>query len=299
MKKQDFNQRLKAYSALSSGVLLASVAGAQIVYTDVNPDVTINSTNSHYDVDMNNNSTPDFRLLHVPISSVVNTTMYGIPITVNVNGDAIAVGAGTNALVGFTSTINSSTVYVPAALALNTPINATASWQTNTASYGTQTLAVKVDITIPALGYSGTETGGDWLGQTDKYLGVKFSVGANTHYGWIRLDVASDATSAVIKDFAYDATADAPILAGDMITTSVPELGEIVFWKQQNNISLNFGDIEFQNAEISIYNALGQVVKSENTSDKHTNISTNDLNSGLYIVSVVIGNQKTSFKFIK
>jgi hypothetical protein len=299
MKKQDFNQRLKAYSALSSGVLLASVAGAQIVYTDVSPDVTINSTNSHYDVDMNNNSTPDFRLLHVPISSVVNTTMYGIPITVNVNGDAIAVGAGTNALVGFTSTINSSTVYVPAALALNTPINATASWQTNTASYGTQTLAVKVDVTVSAVGYSGTETGGDWLGETNKYLGVKFSIGANTHYGWIRLDVALDATSAVIKDFAYDATPDAPILAGDMITTSIPELGEILFWKQQNNISLNFGDIEFQNAEISIYNALGQVVKSENTSEKSTNISTDDLNSGLYIVSVVIGNEKTSFKFIK
>jgi hypothetical protein len=299
MKKQDLNQRLKTYSALSSGVLLASVAGAQIVYTDVIPDVTINSTNSNYDVDMNNNSTPDFRLLHQAISSVVNTTMYGFPITINVNGDAIAVAAGSNALIGSTSSINSSTVYVPAALALYTPINASASWQSNTASYGTQTLAAKVDITVSTISYSGTETGGNWLGETDKYLGVKFSIGANTHYGWIRLDVASDASSAVIKDFAYDATPNAPILAGDMLTTNIPELGDVLFWKQNNNISLNFGDIEFQNAEISIYNALGQVVRSSTTSEKHTNISTDDLNTGLYIVSVVIGNQKTSFKFIK
>ncbi len=299
MKKQDFNQRLKAYSALSSGVLIASVAGAQIVYTDVNPDVTINSTNSYYDVDMNNNSTLDFRLLHQPISSVVNTTYMGVPITVNVNGDAIAIGAGTNALIGATSTINSNTVYVPSALALNTPINASASWKTSPATYGTQTLAVKVDVTIPAFGYSGTETGGNWLGETDKYLGVKFTVGTNTHYGWIRLDVASDASSAVIKDFAYDATPDAPILAGDMVTTSIPELGDVLFWKQNNNISINFGDIQFENAEIQVYNTLGQIVKSQNTSEKHTNISIDDLNTGLYIVAVVIGNQKTSFKFVK
>ena len=84
-----------------------------------------------------------------------------------------------------------------------------------------------------------------------------------------------------------------------MITTNIPELGDVLFWKQQNNISINVGDIQFENAEISIYNALGQVVKSKNTSEKHTNISTNDLNSGLYIVSVVIGNQKINFKFVK
>lgn len=295
MKKQDFNQRLKAYSALSSGVLLASVAGAQIVYTDVNPDVTINSTNSYYDVDMNNNSTPDFRLLHVPVSSAV--TYLGM--NVNINGDAIAVGANTNAIVGATSTINSSTVYVPSALALNTPINASASWQTNTASYGTQTLAVKVDVTIPALGYSGTETGGNWLGQTDKYLGVKFSVGANTHYGWIRLDVASDATSAVIKDFAYDATPDAPILAGDMITTTIPELGEILFWKQNNNISINFGDVEYHNANIQIYNMLGQKIVDKEATDKNMNISTQELDAGIYIVAITIGNYKITHKFNK
>ena len=298
MKKQDFNQRLKAYSALSSGVLLASVAGAQIVYTDVSPDVTINSTNSHYDGDMNNNSTPDFRIMHQPINSTF-TTVGGMPITAYATGDAIVAIAGNNGIVGSTGSLYGITYYAPSVLNLNAPINSTANWQTNTASYGTHTLGADLFIETAGGFVTMSESIGNWLGETNKYLGVKFSIGANTHYGWIRLDVALDATSAVIKDFAYDATPDAPILAGDMITTSIPELGEILFWKQQNNISLNFGDIEFQNAEISIYNTLGQVVKSENTSEKNTNISTDDLNSGLYIVSVVIGNEKTSFKFIK
>ena len=46
----------------------------------------------------------------------------------------------------------------------------------------------------------------------DTYLGAKFKIGANVHYGWVRvLWVGSVLT---VKDFAYETTPDMAINAG-------------------------------------------------------------------------------------
>ena len=47
----------------------------------------------------------------------------------------------------------------------------------------------------------------------DKYLGLRFIIKGQTHYGWARLDVLS-LSHWVIKDYAYNATPNKPILAG-------------------------------------------------------------------------------------
>lgn len=56
------------------------------------------------------------------------------------------------------------------------------------------------------------------------YLGVKFKIGANTHYGWVRLTVATNETPAprrvTVHGAAYEATPDTGIKAG-----AVPEPG--------------------------------------------------------------------------
>ncbi|THD66721.1 hypothetical protein E7Z59_13135 [Robertkochia marina] len=52
-----------------------------------------------------------------------------------------------------------------------------------------------------------------WGYQVDKYLGVRIYIKDKFHYGWVRLQFESD-TSWVIKDYAYNATPDTPILAG-------------------------------------------------------------------------------------
>ena len=53
----------------------------------------------------------------------------------------------------------------------------------------------------------------DWKDKGDKYLGLRFIVNGKIHYGWVRLDVAS-VNQWVIKDYAYNATPNKPILAG-------------------------------------------------------------------------------------
>lgn len=56
----------------------------------------------------------------------------------------------------------------------------------------------------------------NWENKVDRYLGLKFIINGQTHYGWACLEVIS-ATQWVVKDYAYNATPNIPILAGQKI----------------------------------------------------------------------------------
>jgi len=64
---------------------------------------------------------------------------------------------------------------------------------------------------------------GEWLNVQNKYLGLKFAINGETHYGWARLSTSSTERPARIKarltGFAYEATPNLPILAGEPGTT--------------------------------------------------------------------------------
>lgn len=64
------------------------------------------------------------------------------------------------------------------------------------------------------LGYQGGNTGGNFLGTSGKFLAFRFNNGG-IKYGWLRMNLASDASSFTLVDWAYqdDGT---PILTGDM-----------------------------------------------------------------------------------
>lgn len=61
--------------------------------------------------------------------------------------------------------------------------------------------------------YNITEEYGDFLG-TERYLGVRFTVQGNTHYGWVRISAGADGKSAIIKDYAYHKIPNTPIKSG-------------------------------------------------------------------------------------
>ena len=65
------------------------------------------------------------------------------------------------------------------------------------------------------------DSGSSFLGQT-KYIGVKFKLPDGTHYGWIKIAVASDANSITVLSYAYHTTPDEGIKAGS--TTALPRL---------------------------------------------------------------------------
>jgi hypothetical protein len=52
----------------------------------------------------------------------------------------------------------------------------------------------------------------------DSYVGVKFKLGSNTHYGWILINSTGGASGAIkIKSYAYNDIADQSITAGQLL----------------------------------------------------------------------------------
>lgn len=59
-------------------------------------------------------------------------------------------------------------------------------------------------------------TNGQWLNVTDRYLGLKFQINGQTHFGWARLNVQvkSAHVGAVLTGYAYETVPNSPIVAG-------------------------------------------------------------------------------------
>jgi hypothetical protein len=67
-----------------------------------------------------------------------------------------------------------------------------------------------------------SSSNGLWLHAKNRYLGVKFSINGETHYGWARLNAT--AGFATLTGYAYETVPDKPIPAG-VFETAPPESG--------------------------------------------------------------------------
>jgi hypothetical protein len=60
---------------------------------------------------------------------------------------------------------------------------------------------------------------GPWIGKTQAYLGLRFSIRGRIHYGWARLKVTtqrhgSPMIKAILTGYAYETIPNKPIIAG-------------------------------------------------------------------------------------
>lgn len=73
---------------------------------------------------------------------------------------------------------------------------------------------------------------GPWLGLT-AYAGVEFGIGAETHYGWIRIFNFADFNAGNVLDWAYETRPNTPLLTGAVPEPSTWALlgtGTGLFW---------------------------------------------------------------------
>jgi hypothetical protein len=181
MKKTNtrLEEKLGKYSAMGAAFLLtAPLAQANVQFTNVNPDQSY-GINGSVNIDLNGDAIPDVR-----IRQANNSSVFASPL----NGAALAAQNGI------------SFVY-PYALPYGANIGA-----------GLQFGAVGTASVATAL--NSYSIWGNWTGgNVDAYLGVRFNVGPNTHYGYIHLEVVNDANF-ILKDYAWEDTPNTPILAG-------------------------------------------------------------------------------------
>lgn len=193
-------RRLTDYTLLAAATLAAAPAAeAGIVYTDVDPDATV--IGGFYNIDFNGDGTTDLTMRHYGYS-------YGYGTFSFTSRYARAQMAPGNAV------RQDIFGYGPAALNYGEAIGSGAGVF---ATYGFMGSFFRFASATPYYTFSFSSSYGPWAGLGgDRYLGVRFNIGGNTHYGWVRLEVPAGFTGVVVKDFAYEDIPNTTILAGDM-----------------------------------------------------------------------------------
>ncbi len=260
--------KLSSYTAFAGAIVAGSAANAQVTYTDVNPDVVADSLNP-YAIDFNNDATPDlaFGVQHISgsfSSQGQNFTYEG----------AFAYGflpAGFPVL----NPADSTTAVLDCGVAVaQSPLFS----GSNTAVLGYAALIQPINYPFSA---------GPWLGQTDKYLGFKFTVGSGTHYGWARLDVAANAETITIKEYAFNATPDGAINTCEGGTNGIENVSvedKVTIKTTLNDATINVTP-DLIGGTINLVSMTGQVVKTILISDVNTTITFEGVESGIYSVS--------------
>ncbi|MEQ8625868.1 MAG: T9SS type A sorting domain-containing protein [Vicingaceae bacterium] len=289
---QKLGLKLKHYSALAASVV-ALDATSQVIYTDVK-DTTLVNNGDYFDIDLNNDGIREGRIELIQTTSTFST-FYGSQTIVTKAAEVDSlVSASVNVLTS-TLTIGTSTTstYVAAALNLNSNINNNLNnWSTgtSTSTYTSTTSTAFNGVLLggkASFGSQSTLSVGQFPGAGDKFLGVKFTIGTSTHFGWVRLDMSANSDSITIKDYAYESTANATILAGDTGTTvglTKNELkNKLDFYTTNGKININseLGS----NSTLSIYDLSGKLIQTS-IIGLQKEVSVKGNLQGIYIVEI-------------
>ena len=211
-KKQltkSLERRLVSYAVGMLGVAaVAPAAAAQVIYTQTN--LTFVSGSITFDID--GNGTPDFFLMNNEVSS-----FYFAVGALEMRGNP----SERNAVVGHRRSGGTySALPVPKGIAIG-PGSPASFLKANNAP-----LMAAAGRNYSE-GYKITILKGQFANTTAKYLGFRFTGSGGPHYGWMRLSVVADPSvfpslTVKVSGYAYEATPDTPIIAGDRGHTTAP-----------------------------------------------------------------------------
>jgi hypothetical protein len=280
--------RLKQYTAVAGALVAQSNLNAQIVATDLNPDVVVDSLSAPYALDFNNDANPELAFFVQHVSGASSTQ--GVQFTYEgaIAGAQLSPGLS---LVGATGTGSSSSSFQISALNNGDPISTAANF--GTSSYGALGLDLLVDAGI--LGQIPIQQG-NFLNQSNKFLGAKLTAGANTYYGWVELSVNSNASQITIHGYGYQSTANTGILAGEGANSSLELISladKVTIVGTPDHVAINVTP-DLIGAKVSFVSMSGQEVNAAILTDVNNTISFDNLSTGIYQVVVSNGTEKTT-----
>jgi len=210
-KNKILNSKIAKYSMLAGATLSMLTAckkdepdnnDPNINETDVTPDITLAATasGSYSDIDLNADGVIDVSF------GIANYSYTAYGYTNNINYASVNGENGSEVLTETASlTIGGYSYDFEIAKALS---------EGNTIGVSQVTWYSEGYLGFKGV-YSNTNINFGNFISADKFVGVKFLIGANTHYGWIRVALNADASSLVIKEYAYHLTPNTAITAGD------------------------------------------------------------------------------------
>ena len=175
----ELNRKLAAYAAVATAIGVGTLsatrpAEAEVVYTKTHIEV-----NNATPIDLNGDGITDFLFGRAGLGS------YGSVLFVAVPAGNAFVGAGINAI----------------PLSFGVPITPKDNFGGSSGSMARFSFRSGVSGSI-----------GAWAGKINQYMGVKFLINGQQHFGWVRITV--EHLQAHISGFAYETVPNKPIKAG-------------------------------------------------------------------------------------
>lgn len=274
-KKITLNEsKLARFSAVAGAIIASGGVNSQIIYTDVNPDVVIDTISGPYNLDFNSDATPDLVLAVMAFAGAGSTSGFTFTYVGTAAGAQAGVGGG---IVG--TVTGTASTFSPAVMSSGNLINAAAQFGSNGA------LALEGVATIPALAMTYPFQQGNWIGISDKYLGCKFMIGANTHYGWVRLDVSAGSDTIRVKDYAFNQNFDLPLNAGQIAGLENIAVNQKATIKTTLNEAIINVTPDLIGGRIIMVNMAGQEVKAVTITDINTTIHFEGFETGIYTIA--------------
>ena len=133
------------------------------------------------------------------------------------------------------------------------------------------------------------------------YMGFRFKIGANTHYGWAKVVITGSEAigyTANFQEIAYETSPNTPILAGKTGTVGLSDISStnlsIYPNPATNVVNLTGGE---NATKVVISNFLGQ--KSIEINQPTNSINISSLKPGVYFLTVFNGDETSTNKLIK
>lgn len=262
--KKITSKKLLNYGAMSAAILGVAEVSGQVVYTDLDPDQA-SITGDAFPFDVNGDTVNDFSLDIFDAAGGPGAVIFpGINGSVNPDNGFVGFSAG-----GFN---------YPSNLASGAVIDGASLVE-----------GVRGDLNFYGCAYTNSQF---CDGTTDGFVGLKFVVAGNTHYGWVRLDLTADASAMTIKDFAYNATPDTAITAGQGLSVGEFNVNNIKHYFNLDSKVLTLNS-QVELKDVVLYNVLGQEAYRSSITSNISEQNLSGLQSGIYIAKINAVNNKS------
>ena len=272
MKKILLNN-CKTSNCVFSGLLccFGFFTHAQEMIVDVDPDVVIVATSPVFSVDFVNDATVEFAFRVQTMTG--DTVLGGQPSTFDGSSAIVECFNGQPSGVTTSGVFNVSNFNEGALIESSNEFGLDTSY-----SLGINLL---IDAGIGIFPY----LYGSFLNVSNQFLGVRFTAGSNTHYGWIELSVSEGADTITVHSYGYNATPDEMVDVGEMGGLSSMGENDIQIWKESDCLYITTTS-DFIGDEFAIFSMRGEEVHSGCLTDAQTKIYINSLPVGLYCVLI-------------
>lgn len=265
--RNENSKQLTAYSAMATALIgTSAIAHGEIIYNDID-DISV-EIDMIYDIDIDGDGILDFHFNAGATDSGSWTfaSIFGL-------APSYTVGNTSNQIIGYAGTYFG----YASALSEGDPIGPDGVWL-NYPSYG--------NSAVIASNYFG-DIFGEFPGNGEKFLGIKFVIGTELHYGWIRVESDISPAYISIKDYAYETNADQAIGAGATLSVGINELpdGSINIYSFGSTVYI-VNNLNVQDVEAKIYDINGKLISYQSLTNHSTQMALNNFATGNYIIKI-------------